>query len=200
MSREPTAKPGSCAAPPPRPCVTSKRTDPGPSLSFLAQVSHIRWRTNVVLRRVTCDSRPPVDVRHRAGSVTLSSTFPWGVRTGGGRDWYWLSCLLSSSGWTRFERCWQVPMSPRSRNGWEFTAPPFTDGSLVISVSRSQVWRIGRTARCRVRTNRRPMSKCWWRRCVASTRGGDHDGSGWSCSVAQLLGCSCRPSGPSTGS
>ena len=31
-----------------------------------------------------CDSRPPVELRHRACSATVSSTFPWGVGTRGG--------------------------------------------------------------------------------------------------------------------
>ena len=71
-----------------------------------------------VLRRVICDSRPPVDVRHLGQFGQSDSDVPVGRLDSGGRDWHWLSCLLSSSGWTRFVRCWRARTSLRWRPGW----------------------------------------------------------------------------------
>ncbi len=56
-----------------------------------------------------CDTGP---VRHPEPG-RLRGAF----RTRGGRDWHWLSCRLSSSGWTRCGRCWRAWRSPRSRRG-----------------------------------------------------------------------------------
>jgi hypothetical protein len=40
----------------------------------------------IVLRRVMCDRRPPVDVHHRAGSASLIRTLPCGVWNSGRWD------------------------------------------------------------------------------------------------------------------
>ena len=75
---------------PPRKSVTSKPTattghpcyrpdvkgSPGTGLLSLSCLKTRRW--SHVLRRLMRDSGSPVDVRHRAGSATLSWASPWG--------------------------------------------------------------------------------------------------------------------------
>jgi hypothetical protein len=64
------------------------------------------------------DTHPPSDLRQWSVSASLGSTSPRGVGIQGGRDWLWLSCLLSSSAWTRSGLCWQGLMWSRSPQGW----------------------------------------------------------------------------------
>jgi hypothetical protein len=70
------------------------------------------------LCRVMCDIGTPGDVRHRPGLVTLSRRLRGASWTQGGRDWHWLSCRLSSKGWTRSAPCCRARRSPRSPRNW----------------------------------------------------------------------------------
>lgn len=84
-------------------------------------VSSVGWCATVV-RHLMRDSGP---IRHR---WILPS--PWVAWTRGGRDWHWLSCLSSSSGWTRSGLSWVARMSPRWRAGAGSTERRCTGGSV----------------------------------------------------------------------
>ena len=136
-----------------------------------------------------CDSRPPVDVRHRAVFGTLGRASPWGVLDSGRPG---LALVVLSVVEQRLDavravlagaEVTEVAAAGRGASG---------DGASVGGpVSDRAARRAGgpvAPAAVVSASGAGARSRSRWRRCAGSIRGGGRGGSGWSCCAGRCRG------------